>query len=319
MELYKLFKYEEYGNSEGIRIWLPHNKSHTTLSFMSEIRSNKTIFNQVIFYLLRTQSTKRVIDCEELIKTNTFKQIINEMYDIKYKTANEKYNEFISRCKLINNIDLLFIKSSYGYLDSVSSTFASFDAKKWYLSFIKINLNLEEMTTFASEAVEAGILKKTSGSIDQAAYALYRLSIQSLNSLDKTDNTVFVISEFNDRNQKTYSDLIKPTIELNNMKSIIMYDDHLHGNIDIAIKNYIKKSKFVIANLSYEKSWNPNVFYEIGLAKAYEKPIILILDEEIFDRNEQLNLPFDINSHTCIKIKKGTENNVFKKAVDSLT
>ncbi|MOA36985.1 hypothetical protein D3C78_1585460 [compost metagenome] len=60
----------------------------------------------------------------------------------------------------------------------------------------------------------------------------------------------------------------------------------MSSNILAHIAEQIAKSRLVIANISGR---NPNVFYELGLAHALGKPVIIV-SESLSD------IPFDINS-----------------------
>ncbi len=68
----------------------------------------------------------------------------------------------------------------------------------------------------------------------------------------------------------------------------MLEDDSASGNIQSRIKNEIKYCKYFIADLSYKKFDNTNnlingnVMFEIGMAKAYGKPCLLIMNDSVF-------------------------------------
>lgn len=72
------------------------------------------------------------------------------------------------------------------------------------------------------------------------------------------------------------------------------------------IKEGISKSQLVIVDLSYQKQ---NVYYEMGLAEAQQKPLILLHDETIpedkvhFDVNSQSRMQYDSNNLSEFKTK----------------
>jgi hypothetical protein len=64
------------------------------------------------------------------------------------------------------------------------------------------------------------------------------------------------------------------------------------------IWNYTKKAKIILADLTGK---NPNVFYELGLAHAIAKPVILITEFEE-------DIPFDLRAIRIIKYNKNNHN-----------
>lgn len=102
--------------------------------------------------------------------------------------------------------------------------------------------------------------------------------------------TCFVLMPFSDPFNKYYEVIIAPAIEGCGIRS--ERADSLFGpaNIVYDIWDGIKRAKILIAELTGR---NPNVMYELGLAHAIEKPVIL-LTQDIAD------VPFDLRSLRCI-------------------
>jgi len=122
---------------------------------------------------------------------------------------------------------------------------------------------------------------QSEAAIDQYAIELVQLAERTILSSD-----VFVIMSFDDKPylNDAYGTFVRVCKEMN--FSAIKVDNHLDGNDRIvpAIFSNIKRSAFVIAEVSGAK---PNVFYELGYARALGKTVI----QTAF---EGTPLPFDV-------------------------
>lgn len=100
----------------------------------------------------------------------------------------------------------------------------------------------------------------------------------------------FVLMPFKDDLKQVYWQAIKPACETAGF--IARRADELVGpfNIHRDIITHIFVSDVIIADLY---GWNPNVFYEMGVAHAIDNKTIMIIQEG----NE---LPFDIGNYRCI-------------------
>ena len=128
----------------------------------------------------------------------------------------------------------------------------------------------------------------------------------------KVENLCFVLMPFSEKFDSIYRAIIIPTVEEAGLDCKRADDLFNTGPIIVDIFEYIQKAKVLIADLSEKR---PNVFYEVGLAHALEKDVILI-SQDIDD------VPFDLQHHRCIiyedtfaggrvlkdKIKKTIEN-----------
>jgi len=83
---------------------------------------------------------------------------------------------------------------------------------------------------------------------------------------------------------------LKPILDLYNFDCVRADEISQPGRIDIQVIEYLIKSQLVIADLS---DHNANVFYELAVRHATQKPVILIIEE-----GQQI--PFDIRTHRTI-------------------
>ena len=137
------------------------------------------------------------------------------------------------------------------------------------------------------------------------------------------DETIFFAREFDNNETKNIYIKIKNELEKKlNLKLVMLEDDKAAGNIHSRIKNEIKYCKYFIAVLTYkidskERGFiNDNVMFELGMAKAYNKPCLLIMYRSVYPfvkDSEDQNLPFDISSHTTIEYSN--ENDKYIESV----
>lgn len=102
--------------------------------------------------------------------------------------------------------------------------------------------------------------------------------------LDKPTNTCFVVMPFSNTFKSEYEKVIIPAIEENDIKCVRGDEIYSKQRIMDDIWNSLRNCKIVVAELTGK---NPNVMYEVGLAHAIGKPVIIIT------RNEQ-DVPFDL-------------------------
>jgi nucleoside 2-deoxyribosyltransferase len=103
-------------------------------------------------------------------------------------------------------------------------------------------------------------------------------------------DTVFVLMPFSEPFDKYYAAVIRPAVE--NCGLVPVRADQLFGPANVMRDSWagIKNARLLVAELT---SRNPNVMYEMGLAHAMEKPVIL-LTQSVGD------VPFDLKSIRCI-------------------
>jgi nucleoside 2-deoxyribosyltransferase len=101
-----------------------------------------------------------------------------------------------------------------------------------------------------------------------------------------SSNLCFVMMSFNKAGFPVYSELIKPASEKFGL-SVFRADDIMTpGVITEQIRAAIQQSRICIADISGQ---NPNVLYEVGLAQAIGKPVLLLAQDAE-------KLPFDLSN-----------------------
>jgi hypothetical protein len=100
----------------------------------------------------------------------------------------------------------------------------------------------------------------------------------------------FVLMPFAHQFQPTYDDHIRPSVERSGLRC--ERADEISGTnlITWDIWEKINRARFLIADLTDR---NPNVFYELGLAHAISKDVILLTQSMDF-------VPFDLKALRCI-------------------
>lgn len=106
-----------------------------------------------------------------------------------------------------------------------------------------------------------------------------------------------------------YEDIIKPSIESNNMIPKRADETKNTNLIQLDILRRIIETPMAICDMS---SKNPNVFYELGMRQAFDMPIVLIKDEIT-------KTPFDISGLRYVTYKKDMKHRDVVEAVTELT
>jgi len=101
----------------------------------------------------------------------------------------------------------------------------------------------------------------------------------------------FVLMPFEDKYRPVYDDHVRPTIESAGLKCQRADDVVGVKNITWDIWERINSARFLVADLTER---NANVFYEVGLAHALSKDVILITQSMEF-------VPFDLRAVRCIE------------------
>lgn len=144
------------------------------------------------------------------------------------------------------------------------------------------------------EERDYNLIKKEKGSMEVFP------KIFSNKKIELRSNYCFVLMPFKDELQEIYEDCIKKAIE-----DLDMFceraDDIFHNkSIMEVIWTQICSSEIIIADLTGK---NPNVFYEVGIAHAIGKEVILITQDE-------QDVPFDLRHLRYIRYqvtKRGQE------------
>ena len=103
----------------------------------------------------------------------------------------------------------------------------------------------------------------------------------------------FVIQPFDsDEFDKRYNDILKPIVEEMGLEAYRVDEDPTVTSIISAIEDGIQEAAVCLADISTN---NPNVWLELGYARATDCSIVMICSRKHRDR-----LPFDIQDHAVI-------------------
>lgn len=128
----------------------------------------------------------------------------------------------------------------------------------------------------------------------------------------KSRNICFVISPFGGWNDRYYSEIYSPAVRDAGLEPKRADDLYRPSAIVHDIWGYVKKSRVMLADLTGK---NPNVFYELGLAHAIGKPVVLLtqdIDDIPFDLRALRVIEYEVEDPEWsavlrVKIKKGLE------------
>jgi hypothetical protein len=96
---------------------------------------------------------------------------------------------------------------------------------------------------------------------------------------------VFVLTPLSAREMESY-DAVRSACERLGLRAVRGDEQNISGSILPVIIKEISQSRFVIANLNGR---NPNVFYEMGIAQALGKDVLMFAHQKVMQQ-----LPFDI-------------------------
>lgn len=106
-------------------------------------------------------------------------------------------------------------------------------------------------------------------------------------SVSNMKSTAFVVMEFSEKFNNIYMKVIRPACEKQNILCIRIDEVCSPGKITSDILEAIKEVDIIIAEITPN---NANVFFELGYAFAFDKPIIPLVNG-----SERDKLPFDIS------------------------
>jgi len=127
----------------------------------------------------------------------------------------------------------------------------------------------------------------------------------------------FTIMPYGDWFDIYYNEIYAPAIEEAGLVSKRADDLYRPSSIVHDIWQYTKECKIVLADLTGK---NPNVLYELGLAHAIAKPVILIVEkmEDIpYDLRALRIIEYDKNAHNWGKLLKEKIINAIKEVMHS--
>lgn len=196
----------------------------------------------------------------------------------------------------ITEIETQFIDAGEITYENLFSEESVFDEiLKDIIKFKKIK-NTKEANLFTNldkKASNLCIKQSTENNIESKNKNMDFSGLLGTNRNLKVENLCFVLMPFSEKFDSIYRDIIIPTVEETGLNCKRADDLFNTGPIIVDIFEYIQKAKVLIADLSEKR---PNVFYEVGLAHALEKDVILI-SQDIDD------VPFDLKHRRCIIYK----------------
>ncbi|WP_290079063.1 hypothetical protein [Lactobacillus taiwanensis] len=182
--------------------------------------------------------------------------------------VNENNNEVIDYVTLIPRVQRLAITSINNILGINEKRIAfSKKQKRWYL----YNLDLKD-----DDYTQANKESKNSMNNVVSTKGFYILPFTS-----KTESVMHAIQD----------ELKNEKIDFQLNKSGDIFDGTRNNDILSNIIEDIKKANIIVADLSGK---NPNVYYELGLAHAWNKKVIIICSKESYKKDYNKRLPFDI-------------------------
>ena len=116
------------------------------------------------------------------------------------------------------------------------------------------------------------------------------------NDLLIDNRLVFILTPFHDNYSEDYK-VIREACTQSGFNAYRGDENYIKGDIFPEMLKLIVKSNLIIANINGR---NPNVLYELGIAQAIDKPVILI-------SSEPEKLPIDIKSKRFLVYRNYTE------------
>jgi hypothetical protein len=128
----------------------------------------------------------------------------------------------------------------------------------------------------------------------------------------RSEMTAFVVMPFGSEDlQVVYEDYVKPTVEIHCALRCVRGDDMFgSGVIMDHIIAAIAASEIVIADLTGQ---NANVFYEVGIAHATDRPVLLLaqsVDDVPFDLRHRRVLIYDYSPRGCKRLEQRLKDHI---------
>lgn len=187
-------------------------------------------------------------------------------------------------------LNTLYEQDKNGFLNVLELTITDF--VRWDNGKTDISKILENLTLLKMPSEQ---IKKISQSFSENQKIILEATSEKSPTFEKPEMKIdlklcFVIMPFTDKLDPIYESIIKPVLK--ELKYNPLRADEIFTSKPIIndIWQNIKKSKFLIADLTDR---NPNVFYELGFAHALSKKVIL-LTQNLSD------IPFDLRHYRII-------------------
>ncbi|MCA2009826.1 nucleoside 2-deoxyribosyltransferase [Tritonibacter mobilis] len=141
---------------------------------------------------------------------------------------------------------------------------------------------------------QKGVLSQPTTATDPNSF-LNSLGV-SATGIQLDPKLVFVLTPFHPSEKRTYSAIVKALSEFG-IRVVRGDEEAVPGDILTHIIRKMLSARLVIANISTR---NPNVMYELGIAHALGKDVVMIA-------NSDAELPFDVNSRRILFYSNHTE------------
>lgn len=126
-------------------------------------------------------------------------------------------------------------------------------------------------------------------------------------SINIKPKSVFILTAFNDRYLEDYKSIERACIDIG--ISVSRGDEtRINGDILSYIVSQICSAQLIIANISGR---NPNVFYELGIAQALGKPVVIVskgAKDIPFDLKNRQVIIYDNPADLRLKVQKAVVN-----------
>jgi hypothetical protein len=110
--------------------------------------------------------------------------------------------------------------------------------------------------------------------------------------------TCFVIMRFQDGRDAVFDDAICPALRSLGLQPWRTDRAVPHGNVVEAIRDGLRHCHLAIADITDDR---PNVMYELGMAHALDKPVILLRRAEL--DGSLASVPFDVQTESILKYR----------------
>lgn len=126
------------------------------------------------------------------------------------------------------------------------------------------------------------------------------------------DDLCFVVMPFSVESLNiVYEDFVKPTLADECKLQVVRGDDVFGSNVIMDdISDSIRRARLIVADLTGR---NANVFYEVGIAHALNKQVLLMtqsIDDVPFDLRHRRALVYEYSPRGCKKLEKDLFDNV---------
>ena len=125
-------------------------------------------------------------------------------------------------------------------------------------------------------------------------------------------SSAFMIMPFGPEDlQVVYEDFLRPTLEARCLVTCVRADDIFGSGVVMDdVQGAIQEADIVVADLTGQ---NANVFYEVGIAHAVDKPVLLLaqsLDDVPFDLRHRRILIYEYSPRGCKRLTESLESHV---------